>query len=188
MPRFLPLIAFATLLLTAAACGGPMLDQSSFGLPGERAENVRTMLALDANNDGVVSKDELEQGQKKLFDNVDSNKNGRIDVAEMQAENDRRFRENGTGASPLIDWNRNSQIEFDEFATTARSLFAQMDQDQNGQLGPDDLRLPPPRAAGRGPGGAKPPQQTRGRGQGGFSPSSGPASLSLGRNVNSRDR
>jgi len=68
-------------------------------------------------------------------------------MREMQAENDRRFRVNGAGASPLIDWNQNGQIEFDEFATTARSLFAELDRDMDGKLVPDELRLAPP---GRG--------------------------------------
>src|SRR5260370_35679155 len=88
------------------------------------------------------------------------NGDGHIDLREMQAESDRRFRVNGAGASPLIDWNQNGQIEFDEFATTARSLFAELDRDMDGKLTSDELRLMPP---GRGP--APPMEGPGGRGR-----------------------
>jgi Ca2+-binding EF-hand superfamily protein len=113
----------------------------------EQEQNIRLMLSFDGNSDGTVTREEMEAALKRQFDAVDTNHDGRIDVREMQVENDRRFRAFGTGASPLIDWNQDGQIQFDEFATTARSMFAELDKDHDGKLDMTELRLP---AAGRG--------------------------------------
>ena len=173
MTRVMRMLACgAAVLLFAEACGGmrggPRPPPMGAGaMPGsmrpisEQEQNLNLMLSYDANNDGALSREELEEAQKRLFATSDVDRDGRLDTGEMQAENDRRFRASGTGASPLIDWNRNAQIEFDEFATTARSLFAQLDRDENGQLGQDELRVP---RAGRGP--AMPPEGPGGRGRG----------------------
>jgi Ca2+-binding EF-hand superfamily protein len=110
--------------------------------PSELEQNVRFMLSFDGNSDGTVARDEMEAALHRQFDAADTNHDGRLDVAEMQAENDRRYRAAGTAASPLIDWNQNGQIDFEEFATTARSMFAEMDKDMDGKLAPDELRLP----------------------------------------------
>jgi len=124
--------------------------------PSELEQNIRFLLSFDGNSDGSVTRDELEAALRRQFDGADTNHDGRFDVAEMQAENDRRFRAAGTGASPLIDWNRNNQIEFDEFASTARSMFAEMDKDMDGKLDMDELRLP---RQGQGPAAAAGPGQ-----------------------------
>jgi Ca2+-binding EF-hand superfamily protein len=135
-----------------AACAGPRRGpQGAMGgpprPPSELEQNVRFLLSFDGNSDGTVTRDELEAALRRQFDAVDANHDGRIDLQEMQAENDRRFRAAGTGASPLIDWNRNNVIDFEEFASTARSMFAEMDKDMDGKLDQAELRLPRPRAA-----------------------------------------
>ena len=153
MRSFLRIFAVAAaIVVVATACGGPRrgppVGMMGFPQPpGEPEQNVRFMLSFDGNSDGTVTRDEMEAALRRRFDAADTNHDGRIDLAEMQAENDRRYRAAGTAASPLIDWNQNSQIDFDEFATTARSMFAEMDKDKDGKLAPDELRLPRP---GRG--------------------------------------
>jgi Ca2+-binding EF-hand superfamily protein len=116
--------------------------------PSEQEQDIRFMLSLDGNSDGTVTREEMEAALHRQFDACDTNHDGKIDLTEMQAENDRRYRAAGTAASPLIDWNQNGQIDFDEFATTARSMFAELDKDKDGKLSPDELRLARP---GRGP-------------------------------------
>ena len=80
----------------------------------------------------------------------------------MQAENDRRFRAFGTEASPLIDWNQDGFIDFDEFASTARSVFEEMDKNHDGQPGPERIAASP---GGRGPIQPRPGQGQRGGGR-----------------------
>jgi hypothetical protein len=106
------------------------------------------MLSYDENSDGVVMRQELEAGLRRQYVTADINRDGKLDVKEMQAENDRRFRAFGTEASPLIDWNQDGFIDFDEFASTARSVFEDMDKNHDGKLDKNELRLP---QTGRGP-------------------------------------
>ena len=145
------LVTVAALVVVAAACAGPRRGPELGAMggpprpPSELEQNVRFMLSFDGNSDATVTRDELEAALHRQFDAVDANHDGRIDLQEMQAENDRRFRAAGTGASPLIDWNRNNFIDFEEFASTARSMFAEMDKDMDGKLDQTELRLPRPR-------------------------------------------
>jgi Ca2+-binding EF-hand superfamily protein len=168
MPSIRMLGCGAAAILAVAGCAGPRAGQRpAQGGPNaamrpvsEQEQNIRLMLSYDENSDGTVTHDELEAGLKRQFAACDLNHDGRIDIKEMQAENDRRFRAFGTAASPLIDWNQNGQIDFDEFATTARSVFAELDSNHDGQLDKNELRLPMPR------GRAGPPEgQQGGRGQ-----------------------
>jgi len=104
--------------------------------------DIQLMLSFDENKDGVVTHDELEAGLKRQFDAADTNHDGHLDLKEMQAENDRRWRMYGTASSPLIDWNQDGSIDFDEFASTARSVFAELDRDRGGTLAGAELRVP----------------------------------------------
>jgi Ca2+-binding EF-hand superfamily protein len=149
------LAAGSAVLVFAAACGG-MRGGPASGAGGpnggirplsEQEQNIRFMLSFDGDSDGTVTRDEMESALRRQFAACDTNHDGHIDIKEMQAENDRRFRVNGSGTSPLIDWNQNGEIDFDEFATTARSLFAELDKDMDGKLTPNELRLVQP---GRG--------------------------------------
>jgi Ca2+-binding EF-hand superfamily protein len=112
------------------------------------------MLSYDENSDGMVTRAELEAGLRRQFATVDVNHDGRLNRDEYQAENSRRQMANGTGYSPLIDWNQDGFIDFDEFATTARSVFDELDKNHDGVLSSDELRLPSGRGAGGAPGGA----------------------------------
>ena len=147
MPAIRVLALSAALILGVGACAGPR------GGPGpgpggpnasvrpltEQDQNIRLMLSYDENSDGIVTRDEMEAGLRRQFAACDLNHDGRVDLQEMQAENARRFRAFGTGASPLMDWNQNGQLELDEFATTARSLFAELDRNMDGRLEGDEV-------------------------------------------------
>jgi hypothetical protein len=125
--------------------------------PVDKEMNVKTSLVYDTNMNGEVTKDEMEAGLAKEFAAADRNGDGVLDLPEMQAENQRRFNANQSGFSPVIDWNRDGKVDKAEFSTTMRSLFAEMDTNQNGVLSGDELRIPrgrprpPPVVARRGP-------------------------------------
>lgn len=137
----------ACLALITAGCAGPRAGgNANRPLPpiSETEENIKLMLSYDENSDGTVTRDELEAGLRRQYAAADLNHDGKIDIREMQAENDRRFRAFGTAASPLIDWNQDGIIDFDEFASTARSVFEEMDKNHDRKLDPAELRLPQP--------------------------------------------
>src|SRR4029078_12308546 len=92
------LVTVAALVVLAAACAGPRRGPPLGAMggpprpPSELEQNVRFMLSFDGHSDGTVTRDELEAALHRQFDAVDTNHDGRIDLQEMQAENDRRFR------------------------------------------------------------------------------------------------
>ena len=118
--------------------------------------SIRLMLIYDANQDGKVTREELEAGLRREFMSADRDGDGQLSVMEMQAENDRRFRANGPAASPLIDWNQDGIIDMTEFSTTARSAFEQLDRDRDNVLDGAELRPPrPPQPGAMGRGGRR---------------------------------
>lgn len=129
-----------------AACAGPRNPRVAPNRPPppitEIEQDIKLMLSYDENSDGTVTRQELEDGLHRQFAAADLDHDGRIDLKEMQAENDRRFRAFGTEASPLIDWNQDGYIDFDEFASTPRSVFEEMDKNHDAKLDGNELRLP----------------------------------------------
>jgi Ca2+-binding EF-hand superfamily protein len=146
-------------MLLAAACSSPRGGPNENLLPAADAErNIRLMITYDANSDGTVTREELEAGLRRQFAAADTNGDGRLSTPETQAENDRRYKANGIASSPLIDWNQDAFISYEEFATTARSLFDALDKDRDGKLDGDELMVPRMRGMrGRGPRGGGPP-------------------------------
>jgi len=128
---------------------------------GEVQLNIQLMLSFDANMDGSVSRDEVEAGLQRQFAQADMDRNGTLNLGEIQAENARRWQASGTASSPLIDWNLDGTVSLAEFSGTAYSVFAQLDRDQGGSLAGTELEAPRirgvrPRAAG----GQPPPNNT----------------------------
>ena len=143
--------------------GEPVLAQDprvASSQVGEMQLNIRLMLNFDTNMDGSVTRDEVEAGLKRQFDQADADRNGSLNLAEIQAENGRRWQASGTASSPLIDWNLDGTVSLAEFSGTAHSIFAQLDRDQGGSLAGAELQAPRvrglrPRAA-RGQAGGQP--------------------------------
>jgi Ca2+-binding EF-hand superfamily protein len=126
--------------------------------------SVSMLLKYDANHDGTITRAELEAGLKAEFNLADKNHTGCLDPDEVRIINEQRTKSDAAAASPLIDWKDNGCIDFDEYATTARSLFEQLDKDGDGELTPDELN---PKKRGQ-PGPNDGPNQSEGRGGAGY--------------------
>lgn len=150
-PAFRMVIVAAALVLAGAGCGLTGQMPRDPVTPADAMQSIRLMQSYDADHDGIVTKEEMEAGLKREFSICDSNGDGRLGAAEMQAENDRRWKASGPASSPLIDWSQDGFIDFAEFATTARSVFTDLDRDKDGRLSANELR-PPRQPRGRGPG------------------------------------
>ena len=100
---------------------------------------VAMLLKYDTNRDGTLTREELEAGLKKDFDAADKHHTGCLDSDEVTEINEERMKYDESAASPLIDWKKKGCIDFDEFATTARSLFLQLDTNGDGKLTPNEL-------------------------------------------------
>lgn len=135
------LAAFFLLLL--ANCAAPTRHWLPFEPP--RPENWHDpavlLLRYDANNDGTVTKRELEAGLRQDFWQADANRDGRLDPDEVRAYNLRRIRIDQSTAIPLIDWNHDGYVDFYEFAAGMRSLFDQYDADGDGNVTLKELHV-----------------------------------------------
>lgn len=130
-------------MLAAGACsrlsGEP---PSSLLSPADAMQSIRLIQTYDTDHDGVISKTEVEAGLQREFAACDANHDGKLSSSETQAENDRRWKESGPASSPLIDWSQDGFIDFAEFSNTARSVFSEMDRDQDGSLSVNEMRQP----------------------------------------------
>ncbi len=102
------------------------------------------IIKYDANHDGTLTKAELEAGLKAEFDAADADHNGCLNPDEVRSINEKRLQELGSTATPLIDWNQDGCVDFNEYAGPMRSLFTEMDRNEDGKLDPKELN---PRAA-----------------------------------------
>ncbi len=100
---------------------------------------VAMLLKYDTDHDGDVTRKELEAGLKVDFDAADKKHTGCLDSEEVTEINEERMKYDESAASPLIDWRNNGCIDFNEFATTARSLFLQLDANGDGVLSPNEI-------------------------------------------------
>ena len=129
----------------AAACARHTPHWSPFATP--RSENWHSGKMLianyDTNGDGTVTRAELEAGLRQNFWQADTNRDGRLDPDEVAAANQRRIALDQSTAMPLIDWNSDGFIDFQEFATGVRSQFQQLDLDGNGEVTLLEFRTAP---------------------------------------------
>lgn len=105
------------------------------------------LIKYDANHDGTLTKAEMEAGLKVEFAAADADHDGCLKADEVRTINEKRIQELGSTATPLIDWNQDGCVDFNEFAGPIRSLFTAMDRDEDGKLEPKELN---PRAATQG--------------------------------------
>jgi Ca2+-binding EF-hand superfamily protein len=142
-----PLSALAAALLTSAlaACGSDDARHRSEHQEAPWHPAVAILLAYDANHDGTVTRAEMDAGLHADFAKADYKHLGRLDADEVRAVNQQRIAADQSTASPLVDWNHDGYVDFDEFAAEARSLFDQLDRKGDGKLTPDELNPNPPK-------------------------------------------
>lgn len=134
---------FLLLLLLLSACGG----QRPPPQPPAEFHPARSIIEhYDANHDGVITRAEVEQGLRTEFEQADAKHTGCLDADEARAVNEKRWQEDQSTYSPLVDFRQKGCIDFEEFAATVRSLFEQMDADGDGQVDQKELH---PRRGGR---------------------------------------
>jgi hypothetical protein len=139
MARIAGFLAVASQVLPLALMG--QADAAS-RLPPGLPPAAALLLRYDVNNDGVVTREEMEAGLKAEFAAADTNGDGCLNPAEVRAENDRRLARDGAAASPLKDWNLDGCVDLKEFSNTAHSYFDLVDKKKDGKVTLLELRGP----------------------------------------------
>ena len=138
MVRIIGCLAAASALLTLTVLDSAQAASRYPGLPPAAA----LLLRYDANNDGEVTRDEMEAGLKADFAAADTNADGCLNPAEVRAENNRRLAQDGVAASPLRDWNLDGCVDIKEFSNTAHSYFDLADKTKDSRVSRAELRGP----------------------------------------------
>jgi len=136
-------VGFALSLSIAGCGGGPQRPQH----PEDEWHGPVQILLRYVDKDGRLTRAQLEAGLRKDFDAADLNHDGVLEQDEVRAVNQQRWKEDQSAISPLQDWNGDGVVDFDEFAGTARALFAEYDQNHDGVLTPQELRPGKPAGA-----------------------------------------
>jgi Ca2+-binding EF-hand superfamily protein len=147
--------------LVLVGCSAPTRHWTPFEPPRpEKHGSFEFLLRYDSNNDGKITRAELEAGLRQDFRQADTNHDGRLDPDEVLAVNQRRIKIDQSIAIPLIDWNHDGYVDFAEFAAPMRSLFEQYDADEDGVVTLQEMHVrlehvPPQKpATGDAPGGS----------------------------------
>jgi hypothetical protein len=111
-------------------------------LPAGVPAAAQLLLRYDANNDGVITREEMDAGLKTDFTAADGNGDGCLNPAEVSAENARRLARDGSEASPLRDWNLDGCVDIREFSNTAHSYFDLADRSKDSRVTVLELRGP----------------------------------------------
>lgn len=136
------ILILACALLGAAGCAPHVRHWSPYLPPRSEIWHSGAMLVAryDTNNDGTVTRRELEAGLRQDFWQADTNHDGRLDPDEVRAANMRRIKQDQSTAIPLIDWNNDGYVDFNEFASGVRSQFELLDLNGDGQVTIDEFR------------------------------------------------
>ena len=154
MNRYLILIP---LVLALAACGtsGPHPGRwNPNAVP--RDENwhspAAALMRFDANHDGTLTRAELIAGLHAEFNSYDVNHTNCLGPDQVRAINQVRVQQDASQASPLVDWNQDGCIDFNEFSGAMLSLFDTLDTNGDGQLSPQEVNpsAKPPTQGGQG--------------------------------------
>lgn len=150
---------------TLAACSSTPREHHWNPNAVPRDENwhsqTSSLLRYDANHDGTLTRAELLAGLKAEFNTYDVNHNNCLGPEQVRAINEMRVQQDASQATPLVDWNQDNCIDFNEFSGNTLSLFDTLDGNGDGQLSPQELNAAAPRAPGQGA-----PQGTGGHGRG----------------------
>ncbi len=121
------------------------------------------LLRYDANHDGTLTRDELKSGLRAEFDAYDVNHTNCLGPDQVRTINQLRVTQDASQATPLVDWNQDGCIDFNEYSGATLSLFDTLDKNGDGELSPQELN------AGNRPAGAggQPDGSGRGGGRGG---------------------
>lgn len=149
------------LLIVLAGCASEPRHQPRWDPNAKpRDENwhspAAALLKYDLNHDGTLTRDELRAGLKAEFDTYDVGHRNCIGPDQTRAINQMRVKEDASEATPLVDWNQDGCIDFNEYAGTALSLFDTLDVNGDGRLSDQELKPSPQgRTPGQGPAGGR---------------------------------
>lgn len=130
------------------------------GAPGAQPARPTPFDEMDANHDGVVTREEYVAYQKKRFDEFDTNHDGKIDAKEIASSPPLMERNLQMAERMIKQWDANGDgvVTAEEFKKFSEDRFAKQDKAGTGKI---PRPAPPPAMKPGQPGAMMPPANTQ---------------------------
>jgi hypothetical protein len=129
--------SLSLIVIVAVGLGGTIPAAAQYLPP-----TANLLLRYDTDQNGVVSRAEMDTGVNVDYELADADGNDCIAGPEIRAENDRRLSRDGGVASPIADWNLDGCVNRNEFGSSIRNYFSYVDGSGDGQVNSVELRGP----------------------------------------------
>ncbi len=139
--RLLPLAVVSLALVVAGTAAAQ---------PGPRGGGPR-LQAMDSNQDGVITRAEVEAFHSQRFTEADTNGDQVLSVEEVTAAAQKRAGQRGPRMHRRLDTDGDGGITLAEFAVVTERPFQRLDTNQDGRI--DASEMPTRRGSRGGPGG-----------------------------------
>lgn len=94
---------------------------------------------LDTNADGKISAEEFSTHQAARFQTADSDKNGKVTLAELKAARDKHAKDRFANRLSRLDQNQDGKISRDEAKQMSDDKFNRVDANSDGVLSQEEL-------------------------------------------------
>ena len=141
------LAASAAILLVAGGVAGLARAERGGGMMGHgmgmghgRQMMMQMTERYDANKDGKITQEEIDQNRTSWLSEFDADKNGTLSLDEFKNLWLKAKREEMLREFQNFDRDGNAQVALDEYKAPMAAMVASMDQNNDGALSRDDHR------------------------------------------------
>ena len=124
------LLMNTTTIVTAAAESG----KSHRGPPAEHL-----LQRFDVDQDGAISRDEIDQVLESQFGKYDANGSGGLELEEFLSLHADRIKDRSTKRFQLLDADGNDSVSEEELRYPLDRMLSRLDTDGNGEISADEL-------------------------------------------------
>ena len=129
--------------LTGTAMAGGMMNMGGGMMKGGMFSGRMMMQKFDSNGDGVITREEAMAARDKMFTESDTDKNGSLNAAEIDAAIAKRMQRMMVRMRyrmlGKVDANGDGVISKDEMETMAKNRFAMADKNGDGKITRDEI-------------------------------------------------
>ena len=138
------ILAGAAILLAAGSIGAVAYAAQSkhgdhWGHRGSMRWMESMLMPMDSDNDGAITRAEIEAGTAAKAAEIDANKDGNITAEEVVAYREKQRLQRLTDEIKAMDADGNGSVSVQEYEAAQVWRMARLDRDGNGTIDPDEL-------------------------------------------------